>query len=71
MPMSSEEPSVAYQTYLLRLRPRTAAASAPGGNDQQSIMEWHFTLVHPYTGARRTFDSLEALMAFLREQIDH
>ncbi|MEZ4674250.1 MAG: hypothetical protein R2932_08420 [Caldilineaceae bacterium] len=74
-----------YQTYLLRLRQTAHHATAqpptdhsettdtgirdPGTTDTEHRYSWQFILVHPYTGARRTFESLDALMAFLHEQI--
>lgn len=69
MPMSSEEPLVAYQIYLLRMRQRTATTAQDATGHKRAI-EWQIILAHPYTGARRTFDSLEALVAFLRDQIN-
>lgn len=48
------------QTYLLRcwtVRPSV------------TTVEWRFTLVHPYTHARRTFTTLAALVDFLETQM--
>ena len=55
----STEP-LAYQSYLLRLW------RAPGGAEQP----WRASLENPLTGERKGFADLEALVAFLREQIE-
>ncbi len=52
-----------YQAYLLRIwrdhkRP-------------DDTSPWRFSLEDPHTGARRGFQNLEMLTAFLRTQIDH
>ncbi len=51
---------VTYHTYLLRY---WRVQSQPDGSG------WRFMLVHPHTGARRTFADFAALMHFLQEQI--
>lgn len=66
-----------YQTYLLRLYRRRPTATQNDERTQTTQTEsaaiatahWQLVLVHPYSGARRTFDSLEALTLFLQEQM--
>lgn len=76
--MSSEQSTSTYQTYLLRLRRRMPADDTQPANrhtlanslaDTDMPGGWQLILVHPYTGAKRTFDSLEALTLFLQEQM--
>ena len=55
----STEP-LAYQSYLLRLW------RAPGGAEQP----WRASLENPLTGERRGFADLEALVAYLRDEIE-
>jgi hypothetical protein len=55
----STEP-LAYQSYLLRLW------RAPGGDEQP----WRASLQDPLTGERQGFADLEALVAYLRDEID-
>lgn len=56
--MNTERP--AYRSYLLRLW------RAPGGADQP----WRASLQDTLTGERQGFADLEALLAYLRDQID-
>ena len=55
----STEP-LAYQSYLLRLW------RAPGGDTQP----WRASLENPLTGERRGFADLEALVAYLHDEIE-
>lgn len=48
------------QTYLLRCWTVRPSATS---------VEWRFTLVHPYTHARRTFTTPAALVDFLETQM--
>jgi hypothetical protein len=48
------------QTYLLRCWTVRSSATS---------IEWRFTLVHPYTNARRTFTTAAALVDFLETQL--
>ena len=77
--MSPEQPSSTYQTYLLRLRRRSSAEvdATPNGDAMENestsacaAVDWQLILIHPYTGARRTFESLEALTLFLQEELN-
>lgn len=70
--MSSEKSSNTYQTYLLRLhrRPQSEDRDLAIEHAGASTGQWQLILVHPYTGARRVFDSLEALTFFLQEQMN-
>ncbi|MCB0108088.1 MAG: hypothetical protein KDE53_19335 [Caldilineaceae bacterium] len=77
--MSPEQPSSTYQTYLLRLRRRSSAEVDATPNDHAveneatsacAAVDWQLILIHPYTGARRTFDSPEALTLFLQEELN-
>jgi hypothetical protein len=56
--MDTERP--AYQSYLLRLW------RVPGGAGQP----WRASLHDPLTGERQGFADLEALLAYLRDQIE-
>ncbi len=51
---------VTYHTYLLRY---WRVQPQPDGSG------WRFMLMHPHTGAHRTFADFAALMHFLQEQI--
>lgn len=60
-------------TYLLRLRPRTVTtdeSNTPMRLNADHTAQWQLILIHPYTGAHRAFDTLEAFTTFLQEQMD-
>jgi len=79
--MSSQNSSNTYQTYLLRLRRHTATDEnqirdrrdshrlEDAISETENPTGWQLILVHPYTGAKRTFESIEALTIFLQEQM--
>jgi hypothetical protein len=64
--MPTEPSSTIYHTYLLRLRHRAITSQ---DDSMPDAAQWQLILIHPYTGAHRTFDTLDALIIFLQEQM--
>lgn len=52
-----------YASFLLRLWSESSAASVPAP-------DWHAEVEHIQSGERWTFDSLDELLEFLRQQAD-